>query len=89
MTGMLAGPDCAVAVLFSIIAVLRAGAAGPSVIASEVDAPATGGTAWVLLLLLFVVLNAGTLAAEAVWQRTVERGWNAACARRRLSACAD
>jgi hypothetical protein len=83
MTGMLAGPDCAIAVLFSVIAVFRAHAAGPSVIASEVDAPATAGTAWVLLLLLIVVLNAGTLAAETLWQSTVERAWNTACAKRR------
>jgi hypothetical protein len=83
MTGMLAGPDCAIAVLFSVIAVLRAHAAGPSFIASEVDAPATTGTAWALLLLFIVVVNAGTLAAETLWQRTVERAWNAACSRRR------
>jgi hypothetical protein len=82
MTGMLAGPDCAVAVLFAALAVLRARAAAPSAIAPEADAPATGVTAWLLLALLWVGLNAGALAAEALWQRTVERAWNAACARR-------
>ena len=47
------------------------------------DAPGIGAGAWLLLALLWVGVNAAALAAEALWQRTVERAWNAACARRR------
>ena len=82
MTGMLAGPDCAAAVLFAALAVLRARAAGTAPAEAQAEPhPA----AWVLLVLLWVGLNAGALAAEALWQRTVEHTWNAACARRRAA----
>ena len=83
MTGMLAGPDCAAAVLFAALAVLRARAVGSAPVHSSVDAPGIGAGAWLLLALLWVGVNAAALAAEALWQRTVERAWNAACARRR------
>lgn len=88
MTGMLAGPDCAVAVLFAALAVLRARAAGTAPVHPSAEPPATGVAAWLLLALLWVGLNAGALAAEALWQRTVERAWNAACARRRCERVA-
>ena len=83
MTGMLAGPDCAAAVLFVAVAVLRARAVGSAPVHSCVDAPGTGAGVWLLLALLCVGVNAAALGAEALWQRTVERTWNAACARRR------
>ena len=85
MTGMLAGPDCAVAVLFAAVAVLRARAAGTAAVHPSPEPPGAGVAAWLLLALLWVGLNAGALAAEALWQRTVERAWNAACARRRVA----
>lgn len=85
MTGMLLGPDCAAAVLLGALAVLRARAAGTTPAESEAEPHAPAGrTAWVLLALLWIGLNAGALAAEALWQRTVEHAWNAACARRRV-----
>ena len=88
MTGMLAGPDCAAAMLFAALAMLRARAAGSAAVDPRPEAPATGGTAWLLLALLFVGMNAGALAVEALWQHTVERAWNAACAQRRTLASA-
>jgi hypothetical protein len=88
MTGMLAGPDCAAAVLFAAFAVLRARAAGTAAVHSSADAPGTGAAAWLLLALLCVGVNVAALGAEALWQRTVERAWNAACARRQFERVA-
>lgn len=85
MTGMLAGPDCAAVVLFAVLAVLRARAVGSALVRAEADAPSTGPAHWLLLALLCVGVNAAALAAEALWERTVERAWNAACARRRAA----
>ena len=78
MTGMLAGPDAAAAaVLCAAVAALGARAEPGA------DAPPPAWSAYALLALLCVLVNTGALAAEAVWQRTVERAWNEACARRR------
>lgn len=88
MTGMLAGPDAGVACVLCVAftAFFSRASGAPGALGAEgaertdaVAALRAGWDAYVLLALACLALNFAAIAAEELWQRTVERSWNEAC----------